>query len=248
MYYHFAAANLPSLLDQIRQRYSITTDIHDIRRRKYSNNVHGFRDSDSTAAADIACFGCSVTYGIGVEHDLRWSNLLDHSARNYGVNGLSCGEITHVAASVLQHHPAQTAVVLFPDLSRQFLTVVNDQGQLEQFNAFANYDQTVPKSQYPQRYSACSTLYRLPTALFQQWFALNLQSLVDVTQLLNRRLILASWCLDTDLMLRSLPLAHYPHVSLVPFLAPDTQGTDRRHPGPLYHQRLSQLIGQLIPH
>lgn len=44
---------------------------------KYRYNEAGFRSGPINNAAEVGYFGCSVTFGVGVPEEYRWTNLLD---------------------------------------------------------------------------------------------------------------------------------------------------------------------------
>lgn len=61
-------------------------------------------------------FGCSHTWGVGVEADETWAYLL--GARNYGVSGISSDFIARTAPEIIKQHTPAVVYVLWPDWSR----------------------------------------------------------------------------------------------------------------------------------
>jgi hypothetical protein len=61
-------------------------------------------------------FGCSHTFGVGVEPHEAWPALLD--AINYGVSGCSSDLIARIMPALLAKHTPVTVYVLWPEWSR----------------------------------------------------------------------------------------------------------------------------------
>lgn len=61
-------------------------------------------------------FGCSHTYGVGVEANETWAYLL--GAKNYGVPGVSSDFIARTAPGIIKQHTPTTVYVLWPDWTR----------------------------------------------------------------------------------------------------------------------------------
>ena len=61
-------------------------------------------------------FGCSHTYGTGVERNEAWPHLL--GADNFGVEGCSADLIARTAPAIIAEHKPDVAYVLWPDWTR----------------------------------------------------------------------------------------------------------------------------------
>lgn len=68
--------------------------------------------ADHTALA----FGCSHTYGIGVESHEAWPYLLN--AANFGQPGVSADFIVRTAPAVIEKYQPRTIYILWPDWTR----------------------------------------------------------------------------------------------------------------------------------
>jgi hypothetical protein len=66
--------------------------------------------------SDSLAFGCSHTWGTGVEDHETWSFLL--GAKNYGVGGSSSDHIIRIASSLIAKERPQIVYCLWPDWSR----------------------------------------------------------------------------------------------------------------------------------
>lgn len=67
-------------------------------------------DSNSIA------FGCSHTWGVGVEADETWPYILN--AKNFGVAGCSSDYIVRIAPNILDKHMPDIVYILWPDWNR----------------------------------------------------------------------------------------------------------------------------------
>lgn len=61
-------------------------------------------------------FGCSHTYGTGVERHEAWPSLLN--AENYGVEGCSTDYIVRTAPSIIEQRNPSKIYILWPDWTR----------------------------------------------------------------------------------------------------------------------------------
>ena len=80
----------------------------------------GFRD------CDIACFGCSQTYGALLDYSQSWPqqvrSLTDKSVMNYGVPGSNINEITALVEDYLRDNDAKTLLIYLPHTFRRQTT------------------------------------------------------------------------------------------------------------------------------
>jgi hypothetical protein len=87
---------------------------------------------DHFADCDVACFGCSQTYGLALEPHETWPSQLQKltnlSVRNYGMTASSINEITVFVEQFLESHNADKIILYLPHTFRRQL-VIN--GQLE---------------------------------------------------------------------------------------------------------------------
>ena len=67
-------------------------------------------------SSDSIAFGCSHTWGVGVDANETWSYNLD--AMNFGVGGCSADFVVRIAPDLLDKYRPKTVYVLWPDWSR----------------------------------------------------------------------------------------------------------------------------------
>lgn len=79
---------------------------------------------------DIACFGCSQTYGALIGHDKAWpgelSRLTGKLVRNYGVNGSNINEITAMVDEYLRKFKTDTVLLYLPHTFRRQIKKDNE--------------------------------------------------------------------------------------------------------------------------
>lgn len=104
---------------------------------KYQINKYGFRGKDWNFKKSPAFFGCSCTFGIGVEtpaSDIVAKTLNYECVPNLGLPAGSILNIIKLFAAFTKHHSISHAFITIPPISRVFLPAV--------FNkewAFENY-------------------------------------------------------------------------------------------------------------
>lgn len=89
----------------------------------YYVNDYGFRGSvDFTTENNIATFGCSATYGVGLPESATYSNLvassLNKNLYNFGAPGSGIGKMCRYFSITSDWFKYDTALFLFPSLYR----------------------------------------------------------------------------------------------------------------------------------
>lgn len=78
---------------------------------------------DTFGDCDVACFGCSQTYGYSLEPHETWPNQLQlltgRSVRNFGTPSSSINEITALVEKFLESHHADTIILYLPHTFRR---------------------------------------------------------------------------------------------------------------------------------
>lgn len=90
---------------------------------KYKINRYGFRGNDWDFKKSPAFFGCSCTFGIGVEtptSEIIQNRYIDRVIPNLGLPGGSAINIIKAFAAFAKLHPMSHAFIILPPLSRFF--------------------------------------------------------------------------------------------------------------------------------
>ncbi len=78
---------------------------------------------DSLSDCDIACFGCSQTYGKGLDSDETWpaylQDITGKVVHNYGVIGSNINEITSLVEHFCKNHKAEIILIYLPHTFRR---------------------------------------------------------------------------------------------------------------------------------
>lgn len=88
----------------------------------YRMNYLGFRMEEVPKEVDIAVFGCSFTFGLGLPTDMLWHTLLSKelnmSCVNFGLAGASVKTIIDIFLIVSKHIKIKKAIFLLPTFTR----------------------------------------------------------------------------------------------------------------------------------
>lgn len=105
-------------------RYDLVGDISTV------VNKNRRKVRDRYADTDIACFGCSQTYGEYIEYDETWPSQLGKCTgklvKNYGVSGSNINEITAMVEDFLKAQKAEIILLYVPHTFRRQIRKGND--------------------------------------------------------------------------------------------------------------------------
>lgn len=100
----------------------------------YHINEYGFRTQtnkeqtlNEVVEKTIACFGCSVTFGVGLTYEETWPHVLQemtqhkYVCRNYGISGASADTISRLVHNYLLTNKPKAVCCLLPDMFRREL-------------------------------------------------------------------------------------------------------------------------------
>ena len=86
-----------------------------------------FKLRDPLEACDIACFGCSQTYGYPLEYNESWPARLQEETgkktRNYGIAGANINEITALVNHYIANYKTATILLYLPHTFRRQLEI-----------------------------------------------------------------------------------------------------------------------------
>ena len=205
---------------------------------QHEHNSYNFRSGDLVTTADVCYYGCSFTYGIGVELNSRWTNQIDramgYSSNNFGVEAIGIDEILNIFTITSRFVNMKRAVFLLPAASRQTIAVPNNM----YINALPMADQSI---QSPEAKHYSSIWYQLPNEYFIDRAISSIQLIVRLAELQNISCIFATW--DNEVF-DILPAVKVPEVFTTEVFA--AKGSDGLHPGVVYHTHLAQEVIKLL--
>lgn len=88
-------------------------------RKMYLNRPH--HEYSTEKLYDLACFGCSVTYGTGLARRDRWSDLLSTDPLNLAVPALGIDGIFLQVKNALEKFQFQKIIMLLPNFERRLV-------------------------------------------------------------------------------------------------------------------------------
>ena len=204
---------------------------------QHEHNSYNFRSGDLVTTADVCYYGCSFTYGVGVDLSSRWTNQIDkargYSSNNFGVEAIGIDEILNIFTITSRFVDMKRAVFLLPAASRQTIAVPNNM----YINALPMHDQLI---QSPVAKHYASIWYQLPNEYFIDRAISSIQLIVRLAELQNISCIFATW--DNEVF-DILPEVKVPAVFTYEGAA---KGSDGLHPGVVWHTRLAQEVMKLL--
>lgn len=121
---------------------------------EYHINKHGFRGSEWTFKKSPAFFGCSCTFGIGVNtpvSEILAKRLNIPNIPNLGMPGASITNIIKLFTSFIRLHPVSDAFIILPPPGRIFLPEYNtDSKSWDYISVLPNHIGVLNKKQHRQ--------------------------------------------------------------------------------------------------
>lgn len=213
----------------------------------YKINHLGFRNTEIPKETDIAVFGCSFTFGLGLPIDMLWhtllANRLNSKVANYGIPGASAKTIADIALIISRHTKINKAIFLLPTYSRMQIA------KSSPYDDEVNYLSIIPNHK-----SELSRIYEIEAELLtkatpdEEMFKVLRDSVYLVDYVFKQRNIktyFSSWDPETYEFLTLM--------NLEGVLLPDwtskgmKQATtdlarDKMHPGPIHQQQFVDKI------
>ena len=210
---------LSELAQLLPQRYKFLTPGVD------EHNNYGFRDHEIITDVDICYYGCSITYGAGVDLKYRWTSVIDdrlrYQSNNFGIPGIGIDEILSLFVITSQFVKMKKAIFLIPSYYRQYI---------DGYNIFPNkHNQS----------AAADIWYRLPLNYFEDRAVTSIQLIRRMADMQNIQCILTSDNLDTLKLLSHNSLSN-------PIEKRDRLGSDNLHPGPRWHRLLAEQFIEIL--
>jgi hypothetical protein len=178
---------------------------------------------------DTGYFGCSVTYGIGVQAQELWCHQVDlhqqTTSNNYALQAIGIQEIAGLFLGASQHHHMQRACFLLPDLARASVPITV-QGQVEYWHIF-------PSLVQEQRPRAVTQAVQAWLALPDEYYWSQAREAILAVQARAEsagiHTVWSTWSESTQRLLETL------RINLVEPCWNDLAGADGSHPGAEAH-------------
>jgi hypothetical protein len=214
---------------------------------QYTINQYGFRDvwRNKAKRPNIGFYGCSNTFGEGVESSKHWTTLLSKHYNmckyNFGIGGASALRIARTFVATQQVLNLNYAVILLPALHRVDYAEISEDGATEmQMLPWKNPN--FSKSQ-EKKWTDIYATYDNSMFIMNLIYAVSM--ITESAKAHNVKIVFSSWCGET---LYTLGKINAPN--LYPNLALKTRdhARDGEHPGPesskLFAEKLSYWMEQ----
>jgi hypothetical protein len=216
----------------------------------YVVNKHGFRFEETPAETDLAVFGCSFTFGMGLPNEMLWHNILakemNTSCLNFGMCGASIKSMIDVFCIVSKHIKIRRAVFLLSSLMRSQIAKKHPlNGEVDYLSAIPGHDSMLCKS------------YGIDSANFYKFmheeeFYKDARNEIYLSEYVaaNRGIDVyyGSYNIDTIGLLKSMSFTN--GVLLPPWRTPSDLmldfARDNMHPGPKHHKYWANEIKPFI--
>ena len=214
---------------------------------QYTINQYGFRDvwRNKAKRPNIGFYGCSNTFGEGVESSKHWTTLLSKHYNmckyNFGIGGASALRVARTFVATQQVLNLNYAVILLPSLHRVDCAEIRENRATEmQILPWKNPN--FSKSQ-EKKWTDIYATYDNSMFIMNLIYAVSM--ITESAKAHNVKIVFSSWCGET---LYTLGKINAPN--LYPNLALKTRdhARDGEHPGPesskLFAEKLSYWMEQ----
>lgn len=209
---------------------------------QYHINKYGYRGNNwSFNKNAIAFFGCSVTFGIGVEKDIATvvQENIKTECYNIGQPGASAINILKTFSNFIQYCPVKTAIITLPTADRIHRPEFNNSFSAWAYlNLIPNWINPNNKELHHHAYSFFST----DTCLAYLYDYIRMAELT--AKVFDVEIIWSSWDKETLDFLRS--IVHNQKTIPIGNFSVDC-GRDNLHPGPIFVKNWSDIIINNLP-
>ena len=209
---------------------------------KYQINKYGYRGNNWTFNKDaIAFFGCSMTFGIGVEKDIATvvQENIKTECYNIGQPGASAINILKTFSNFIQYCPVKTAIITLPTADRIHRPEFNNNfSSWSYINLLPNWISPDQKEIHHHAYS----FFGADTCLAYLYDYIKMAELI--AKVFDVKIIWSSWDKETLDFLRS--IVHNQKIISVDNIGVD-KGRDNLHPGPIFVKNWSDIIINNLP-
>ena len=224
----------------------------------YKLSLLGFRDKnlvdDADFDIDLAVFGCSYTFGIGLPQNAIWYNQLGSNLTtyNFGQPGASIKVIADIFHIVSSHMKIKKAVFLLPNYTRSMVAYNNPERQKDSDVEFVHLMPNMPRlSTLFEQYQDIHNIHYKYTSDAE--FIRNMKDEVylieQMSKYKNIELFMSSWDEPTYQLLSRMNL-RYANI-LKQFTWPTDPSAkvlarDKMHPGIAHHKYWANQIRNIV--
>jgi hypothetical protein len=218
-----------------------SADVHEFKQNAVNRYGHNFTTQNFNNHADICYYGCSFTWGQGVDDAERWTSIVDReqnfTSNNFGLMGIGIDEIAVLFKITAQLFQIKKAVILLPPWGRQTMPLAIDWNRpgCVRLNNYLNLGPCFSPISVAEE--ATRTWFSLPESYYIDRAIISLDLIQYVAQVNNIELFWSSW-VTTVYNLLSEPR--------LPQFINDCQAKDGCHPGPEAHRCFATQVVQAL--
>lgn len=211
---------------------------------KYEINKHGYRGKEWTFNKEsIAFFGCSFTFGIGVEKPVTEysEEILGIPCHNIGQPGSSPLNVLKTFTAFNKFHPVKLAVITLPQIERLYWPTFNEQYKIWSYgNIIPHWVDDNNKKIHKYAYK----FFTLDTCVAYMYDYIQMAELSAAVN--GTKILWSSWDLQTEEVLKNVLTDQ----NIVPSVSIIDRGRDGLHPGPrsvkLWADQLCRKIKEFV--
>lgn len=184
---------------------------------------------DDMVDCDIACFGCSQTWGSFLDYTETWpyqlQNITKKSVKNFGIRGSSINEIVALTDHYIKEYKSENILLYLPHSFRRQLIV---DGELSNIDASSIQNRELIMNGEEHSISVLSGELR-------DW-------LEDVSR--NTKIYFGTYQTDEYAIYEKTPLKKF----MIPFLQGDDypKSSDNSHHGPEYNRDFAKMLKNFL--
>lgn len=223
--------------------WSIDLPIFDYHINQSVLNLNSFRDT--VGHSNIACFGCSFTYGVNLKANQTWPHylsqkLVEKTIKNYGRGGNSIQEIMATALDYAKNYDAESIICLLPHPSR--IQLINPDNN-ELFTFYPGRSSAIDKK-FPQ---LCKDIVMYgETSILLSGYVSKFKNTIEQINSAGKRIFVS--CYDSEFydILKNLSLDCF---TLLPYYERDTKypcSDNAGHPGKIHNRLFVENIVKYV--
>jgi hypothetical protein len=197
----------------------------------YRINKYGYRGNNWNFDKNaIAFFGCSITFGIGVEVDIasKIEELLNINSINLGQPGASAINVLKTFINFIKYHPVDTAIITLPAIDRIYYPSYHERASRWSYSNF------IPHWISPEQEEIHTYAYKFFNTDTNAAYLYDYIEMAKLTaKMSDTKIIWSSWDENTKYFLKSVvdptTMIHVGNLIL-------DKARDDLHPGPMFVQ------------
>ena len=258
-----------SLADNLKRKFNIPEDTLNweypyIREKEeknfnsdpwtYTTNQYGFRDiwRQKAKRSNLGFYGCSYTYGEGVESKKHWTTLVSNRFKfnkfNFGIGGSSALRVARTFVATNRVLNLNHAIILLPSMHRVDYSLIYDK-QNSHWTRSADflphlnpeYGRRKGEEGLPKKHKEIYTAYDNNLFIMNLIYAVSM--ITECAKAYNVNIVFSTWCAETLYTLDKINAPNlYPNIGC----RMKDYGRDGSHPGPNSNQYFADNITEWI--